>query len=245
MQAPYGEGVADHTGPESCAGNRKAAGEALTGEDAGQVLSSEITSTTSSGMPILLTGGEGHMIDDDTQSPVDPAESENLVAAATDSAGRIGKRDRSVQVRLMREDGILPVRRGDPGGWIVRKHEPLSVQHEILGCRASGVLLWLSVSQTQAGEVVEQGSVGGARWTESLSAHSELPGDQLRSSGANAHDRSRAWRTGKPTWQACNPACLAAATEATTLGPSGESAGNQMPNFGRDAEKPPRNAIPG
>jgi hypothetical protein len=35
----YGEGVATHTGPESCTGGRKAVGEALTGEHAGQVLS--------------------------------------------------------------------------------------------------------------------------------------------------------------------------------------------------------------
>ena len=44
MKESYGEGPASHTGPESCADGRKAAGEALTGEDAGQVLSSEITS---------------------------------------------------------------------------------------------------------------------------------------------------------------------------------------------------------
>jgi len=35
----YGEGVATRTGPESCTGGREAAGEALTGEHAGQVLS--------------------------------------------------------------------------------------------------------------------------------------------------------------------------------------------------------------
>jgi len=45
MQESYGEGIANRTGPESCAGNRKAAGEALTGQDAGQLLNSEITST--------------------------------------------------------------------------------------------------------------------------------------------------------------------------------------------------------
>jgi hypothetical protein len=32
VQVHYGEGVATHTGPESCAGDREAAGEALTGE---------------------------------------------------------------------------------------------------------------------------------------------------------------------------------------------------------------------
>jgi len=43
MQEPHEEGLANHLGPESCAGSREAAREALTGEDAGQPLSSEIT----------------------------------------------------------------------------------------------------------------------------------------------------------------------------------------------------------
>jgi hypothetical protein len=41
MQESYGEGVATHTGPESCAALRKERGEALTGERAGRVLSRE------------------------------------------------------------------------------------------------------------------------------------------------------------------------------------------------------------
>jgi hypothetical protein len=32
MQESYGEGPANHTGPESCAGVREGEGEALTGE---------------------------------------------------------------------------------------------------------------------------------------------------------------------------------------------------------------------
>ena len=42
MKVSYGEGVAIHTGSESCIGARKGAGEALTGVRAGQVLSREI-----------------------------------------------------------------------------------------------------------------------------------------------------------------------------------------------------------
>jgi len=42
MQEPYGEGLASHAGPESCAGRGNAAGEALTGARAGQVFSCEI-----------------------------------------------------------------------------------------------------------------------------------------------------------------------------------------------------------
>ena len=41
MKVPYDEGVASHIGPESCASDRKGAGEALTGESAGRVLSRE------------------------------------------------------------------------------------------------------------------------------------------------------------------------------------------------------------
>jgi len=43
MKQPYKKGVAIHLGPESCADDRKAAGEALTGGHAGQPSSSEIT----------------------------------------------------------------------------------------------------------------------------------------------------------------------------------------------------------
>ena len=42
MQEPYGEGVASHTGPESCVVVREGRGEALTGVHAGWVLSREI-----------------------------------------------------------------------------------------------------------------------------------------------------------------------------------------------------------
>src|SRR5262245_36473352 len=45
MQEPYQKGLANHLGPESCADGRKVMGEALTGEHAGQPLSSEITTS--------------------------------------------------------------------------------------------------------------------------------------------------------------------------------------------------------
>jgi hypothetical protein len=43
VKVPYGEGVAIHAGPESCAGARKGVREALTGERAGRPLSREMT----------------------------------------------------------------------------------------------------------------------------------------------------------------------------------------------------------
>jgi hypothetical protein len=42
MKEPYGEGLASHTGPESCVDSRKAGHEALTGVHAGGVLSREM-----------------------------------------------------------------------------------------------------------------------------------------------------------------------------------------------------------
>ena len=41
MRVSRDEGVASHVGPESCVGDRKVGGEALTGERAGRVLSLE------------------------------------------------------------------------------------------------------------------------------------------------------------------------------------------------------------
>jgi len=45
MKEPYIEGLATHDGPESCAGVREGVGEALTGGNAGRVLSREIRAT--------------------------------------------------------------------------------------------------------------------------------------------------------------------------------------------------------
>ena len=42
MKEPYGEGLASHTGPESCTYSRKAVREALTGAQVGRVLSREM-----------------------------------------------------------------------------------------------------------------------------------------------------------------------------------------------------------
>ncbi len=57
MRESYSEGVASHTGPESCAGAREGPGEALTGVHTGQVLSCEINR---SGMPTLSPQAEGN-----------------------------------------------------------------------------------------------------------------------------------------------------------------------------------------
>jgi hypothetical protein len=46
MKEPHRKGAANRPDPESCAGSRKEAGEALTGAHAGWVLSSEIMFTS-------------------------------------------------------------------------------------------------------------------------------------------------------------------------------------------------------
>ena len=53
MRVLYSEGLASHADPESCAGGRKGAGEALTGERAGRVLSREITSLGCRRCPLM------------------------------------------------------------------------------------------------------------------------------------------------------------------------------------------------
>ena len=55
MEVSYSEGLASHTGPESCVGVRKDAGEALTGVRTGRVLSREIHAPSRGG---LLRGAD-------------------------------------------------------------------------------------------------------------------------------------------------------------------------------------------
>src|SRR5216684_1355746 len=57
MKESHRKGVANHPGPESCVGSRKAAGEALTGAHAGWVLSCEIIAT---GVPTSFRMAEGN-----------------------------------------------------------------------------------------------------------------------------------------------------------------------------------------
>ena len=59
MKDPYGEGVANHTGPESCGGGSNTTAEALTGVRTGQVLSCEILFNF--GVPTLWDSAEGNI----------------------------------------------------------------------------------------------------------------------------------------------------------------------------------------
>ena len=106
MRVSYGEGLATHTGPESCAVDREVGGEALTGECAGRVLSREISGFQLRGADVVDTGGRPHRLRRYRKTQADPARSEtpsthgsishgnreiSRPPAARGAAGRIGK----------------------------------------------------------------------------------------------------------------------------------------------------------
>jgi len=105
MRVSHGEGVATHTGPESCAVARKDLGEALTGEGAGRVLSREIHAQLR-GADAVEVGGRPHPTRRQRETRRDPARSETpsmprstshgnreipRPSAAEGAADRIGK----------------------------------------------------------------------------------------------------------------------------------------------------------
>ena len=98
VQVPYDEGVANHIGPESCAGSRETAREALTGVRAGQPLSGVRLPTRGAD---ALQSAEG-----------------NTSRRATASAGRPRVVDRPWHARtsLAREPRDLRFARCQPGG---------------------------------------------------------------------------------------------------------------------------------
>ncbi len=132
MKESYGKGLANRPGPESCAGIRKEAGEALTGAHAGQPLSSEITLI---GVPTSSPEGEGHRKADAKREPADhAAESqtlsmrehsmrENRETPSTPSAdGGEGRREKAfcqasrVHVLGESDDLIVPTKRANKVG---------------------------------------------------------------------------------------------------------------------------------
>jgi len=80
MKESYGEGVAIHTGPESCVDVREDGGEALTGERAGWVLSREIHDPPEweglRGADVVEDDGRPHCARRQREARVDPARSE-------------------------------------------------------------------------------------------------------------------------------------------------------------------------
>lgn len=86
MREPYGEGLATHADPESCAGIREDAGEVLTGARAGRVLSCE--KLVSFGVPtpsLWPEGNTGHIVN--ARCGPDPAQSETPCTYGNSSYG--------------------------------------------------------------------------------------------------------------------------------------------------------------
>lgn len=86
MQVSYGEGVATHTGPESCAVVREGGGEALTGERAGRALSRERCGQLR-GADAVETGGRPHRSRRQRETRPDPARSETPSTPGSTSHG--------------------------------------------------------------------------------------------------------------------------------------------------------------
>jgi len=81
MKESYGEGVATHTGPESCVVAREGEGEALTGERAGRVFSREIDPPwlrprALRGADAVRRSGRPHRTPREREGRPDPARSE-------------------------------------------------------------------------------------------------------------------------------------------------------------------------
>ena len=110
MKESNSEGVATHTGPESCVGVRKDGDEALTGGRAGRVLSREIHDPPEweglRGADVVEVDGRPHCVRRQREARVDPARSETpgmlghtahgnrevpRLSAAEGAAVRIGK----------------------------------------------------------------------------------------------------------------------------------------------------------
>ena len=102
MKEPYGEGLASHTGSESCAHSRKAGSEALTGAQAGGVLSRDMLINQSA--DVVHDGGRQHRWVRKCEHPLDSARSETPACLETPRArtGRLCQR---------------PTRRCERAGW--------------------------------------------------------------------------------------------------------------------------------
>ena len=108
MKESYVEGLATHSGPESCVVAREGTGEALTGVRAGRVLSRERYEPFR-GADLVKEQGRPHRLARYRECQQDPARSETPCMRPRTSCG-----NREV-LRPAREDGAL-VRIGNPKG---------------------------------------------------------------------------------------------------------------------------------
>ena len=107
MKESYGEGVANHTGPESCGAARKGSAEALTGVRAGRVLSRERNSLR--GADAVKESGRPHRLPRYRERQADPARSQTPCTYGTTS--RENREIRCLPVRTGRVEKSKDVRR--------------------------------------------------------------------------------------------------------------------------------------
>jgi RNA-directed DNA polymerase len=86
MKASYGEGVASHAGPESCAEFPEGLGEALTGGGVGRVLSREIHDSLR-GADAVEVSGRPHRARRPRKAWPDPARSETPCMSSSTANG--------------------------------------------------------------------------------------------------------------------------------------------------------------
>ena len=109
MQVSYSEGLANHTGPESCVGIREDAGEALTGERIGQPSSRESLIFPDADVVRITEGNMGSAI---TRAPAQSAFSrEEAVLAYNEISGFTQRVQEEI---LKRCDGHALSGRGSP-----------------------------------------------------------------------------------------------------------------------------------
>jgi hypothetical protein len=110
MKVLYIEGLANHIDPESCIGVRKGAGEALTGERAGWVLSCEINAPPRGGLlrgaDVLEIGGRRNLEHRYGKVLWDPARSKTPRMYGCTSRGNREIPSASVIARLTERVGL-------------------------------------------------------------------------------------------------------------------------------------------
>lgn len=134
MQVHCDEGIANHIGPEPCAGHREVVGEASAGERAGQLLSRD--SCVNPGCRLGLERGRQHAGAREREHPCDPAWSKTLartdaLCTGTGSTRKIEKMDitRSVEnagINRLRGVHKISRRNGHENRWDVHLQPQVS-----------------------------------------------------------------------------------------------------------------------
>ena len=142
MQEPYRKGVANHPDPQSCAGGREVAGEALARVHVGQPLSSEITTPARRPSPVRGKATPGDPL---CEGLLGAAESETL----------------SMRGNLMRENRETRVPPTTPAGVVGRSEKASRPTSDMHGARESDDLIVPAKRANNAGPKAAAESVEG------------------------------------------------------------------------------------